>query len=809
MEQKQQVLSLVYSGPYSAVWSDFISRAVRGYEMVVDRTLIETELTRILFDGATSHDFFRALPLAVQPFIERDPAYSKVAMRLCLYALQVDVFGHVSEQNMVATEYEMRFAAYISHGIKMGVFTPELALFDLEHLAASLEPSRDELFEFMGLQTIAEKYLLKIAEQRVELPQYFWMRIAMGLALGEKPEHRTERAKEFYDIISQFLYMPGTPTLLHSGLMRPQLSSCFLTTISDDLEHIFKCLGDNAQLSKYSGGVANDWTPLRATGSLIKSIDVQSQGLVPFLKLVNDVTSVINRSGRRRGATCVYVETWHLDIEDFLDLRRNTGDERRRAHDINTANWIPDVFMQRVAADAQWTLFSPHEVPDLHDLYGKAFKERYEQYEALADAGHITLFRRLDAKTLWKKMLTRLFETGHPWVTFKDAFNVRSPQDHAGVIHSTNLCTEIGLNTSAEETAVCNLGSINIIRHMVHGVLDEQRLGATIKVAMRMLDNVIDINFYPTIEAKTANLRHRPVGLGLMGLQDALFAAGIPFASEEAGVFSDSLMETVSYHAIYNSALLARERGAYSSFKGSKWDRGIFPIDTLDLLAKERGEPILINRTVTKDWQPVRDAVRAYGMRNSNTMAIAPTVTISNITGCFPCIEPMYKNLYVKANQQGEFTVINTYLVKALKERGLWHYDMCQRIKYYDGSVQAIPEIPQDIKMLFKTAFEIDPIWLIEITARRGKWVDQSQSHNIFLQGVSGKKLHDVYFAAWRSGLKSTYYARTLGASQVEKSTLDAKVFGFTQRREYAEVQPTTETLQTCGIDKTDCESCQ
>jgi len=788
-----------------------LSRVLRGYEAVVDVSLLIAELERNIFDGISTQEIEKALVLAAQSFIERDPVYGVIAMRLLLAALYKEVFGYsiaaLQEENL----YRQGFVSFLERGIASGTVTPELiGTFDLSALAAALHPQRDHIFEFMGLQTIYEKYLLRVNGRHIELPQYFWMRVAMGVALGEKIEDRTAKAITFYDMLSQLLYVPGTPTLLHAGTVRPQLSSCYLTTISDDLHHIFKCLSDNAQLSKYSGGVANDWTNLRGTGSLIKSIDVHSQGVVPFLKLVNDVTTVINRSGKRRGATAVYLETWHFDIEDFLDLRRNTGDERRRAHDINTANWIPDLFMQRVEANAEWTLFSPSDVPDLHDLYGAAFKKRYEQYEADVAAGLIVQYKKIEAKQLWKKMLTRLFETGHPWVTFKDAFNVRSPQDHVGVIHSTNLCTEIGLNTSSEETAVCNLGSLNIGKHIRNGAVDEEFLASTIKTAMNMLDNVVDINFYPTIEAKTANLRHRPVGLGLMGLQDALYMCGIPFDHQKAADFCDELMEMVSYYAIYYSSLLARDKGAYESYKGSKWDRGVFPLDTLDLLAHERGEAITVNRVSRKDWSIVREAVAQYGMRNSNTMAIAPTATIANISGCMPCIEPIYKNLYVKANQQGEFTIFNRYLVEDLKKEGLWSHDMAQRIKYYDGSIQHIAGVSERLKALYKTAFEIDPEWLVHLSALRSKWIDQSQSHNVFMQGTSGKKLHEVYFAAWRQGMKSTYYLRTLGATQIEKSTLDAKEFGFTQKREYNSLEAgRVSSLQTCGIEKTDCESCQ
>ena len=797
-----------------------LAHACRGVEELVDIPAILHELERNIYTGITTQEVEKALILSSLPFIEQDPAYGVVSKRLLLASLYKEVFKSSSNEETRELFYKQGFADYLKAGIDHKQLDSALLQdFDVARLAAFLKPKRDQDFTYMGLQTIYEKYLLQIQGKRVELPQYFWMRVAMGVALGEKPELRTEKACQFYEMVSQFRFVPGTPTLLHAGTTRPQLSSCYLTTVDDDLEHIFKCLGDNAQLSKYSGGVANDWTNMRATGSLIKSIDVHSQGVVPFLKLVNDVTAVINRSGKRRGATCVYLESWHLDIEDFLDLRRNTGDERRRAHDINTANWIPDLFMKRVERDAHWTLFSPHDVTDLHDLYGAAFEERYAYYEQLAADGFLTQHKVISAKKLWKKMLTRLFETGHPWVTFKDAFNVRSPQDHAGVIHSTNLCTEIGLNTSSEETAVCNLGSVNLAQHVCDGAIDEAKLADTITVAMNMLDNVVDINFYPTKESKTANMRHRPVGLGMMGLQDALFMCGLSFANEGARQFCDEVMETVSYHAIYNSSLLAKERGAYQSYKGSKWDRNIFPVDTLNTLEEERGEPIVIDRTEHKDWSMVREHVQTYGMRNSNTMAIAPTATIANISGCMPCIEPMYKNLYVKANQQGEFTVINTFLVDDLKKHGLWTQDIKEKLKYHDGSIQQIAQIPQELKKKHMTAFEIDPEWLIELAAVRSKWLDQSQSHNVFMQGVSGKKLNDVYFKAWRTGMKGTYYLRSLGATQIEKSTLDAKKFGFTQKREYQVTEQKPEApvkndsmlgeVQACSIENPECESCQ
>lgn len=629
----------------------------------------------------------------------------------------------------------------------------------------------------------------------------------------------------FYNTISQLHYVPSTPTLLHAGLVRAQLSSCYLTTVEDDLKHIFKSIGDISQLSKWSGGVGSDWTNIRATGAMVKSIRTESQGVIPFLKIANDTTAAINRSGKRRGAMTVFLETWHLEIEDFLDLRRNTGDERRRTHDINTANWIPDLFMKRVLADGQWTLFSPEETPDLHHLYGKEFEKRYEHYEQQARAGEIKMCKVIPAKQLWRKMLSRLFESGHPWMTFKDACNVRSPQDHAGVIHNSNLCTEITLNTSADETAVCNLGSINLSRHIVDGRINDEQLVKTIEVAVRMLDNVIDINFYPTIEAKNSNIRHRPIGMGIMGFQDALFKLDINFDSPQALDFADQIMEKIAYHAILSSSKLAKKRGAYSSYKGSKWDRNIFPQDTIALLEQERGESIEIQKGGKLDWTPVREHVKQYGMRNSNTMAIAPTATISNISGCFPCIEPIYKNLYVKANMSGEFTVVNNYLIDDLKERSLWDQDMLDQLKYYDGSVQMIDRIPQNLKDKYKEAFELDPLWLIKLTAARGKWIDQSQSHNVFMKGVSGKKLHDIYVTAWKTGLKTTYYLRALSASQIEKSTLDAKKFGFTQKREYKAVngqqenstdqaeaatdQTTAASMMCAIINGPECEGCQ
>ncbi len=790
----------------SLVW------ARAGYEEEIDVLLLRDETIRNCFDGMTENDISHAMILAAVAFIERDPAYGYVAARLLFKML----FREITKQSVLTCDvdhtYARAFVQSIKHGVDQGLYDKRLLEFDLERLALSLVPERDHLFDYMGLRTLYERYFSKdeLTQERIELPQAFWMRIAMGLCLFE--ENKNERALEFYNLISLMHYVPSTPTLLHSGLTRPQLSSCFLATVVDDLHHIFKCVGDMAQMAKWSGGVAYDWTNIRATGSWIKSIKTESQGVIPYLKVANDTIASINRSGRRRGAGVVYLESWHLEVEDFLDLRRNTGDERRRTHDMNTANWVPDLFMKRMLQDEDWTLFSPEEVPDLHSLYGAAFEKRYHEYEQMAQEGKLRLHKKIKAKELWRKMLTRLFETGHPWITFKDPCNVRSPQDHAGVVHSSNLCTEITLNTSQDETAVCNLGSINLAKHVQDGVVNYSLLAKTVQTAMRMLDNVIDINFYPTKEGETANMRHRPVGLGLMGFQDALYQLDVSFTQPEAKEVADTVMEHISYNALLSSSELAKERGTYSSYKGSKWDRGILPQDTLDLLEQERGMKIETERKETLDWAIVRDQIKQYGMRNSNTMAIAPTATISTIAGCFPCIEPIYKNIYVKANMTGEFTVVNKYLVEDLKQLGLWDQDMLDQIKFFDGNVSKVERIPVHLKDKYKEVFEIDPTWLVQITAARGKWIDQSQSHNVFLQGASGKLLSDVYVAGWKAGLKTFYYLRSMGASQIEKSTLDAKKFGFTQKRTTMDTsQQETNgngSSMACAIDE-DCEACQ
>ena len=809
-----------------------ILRAAGGIEASINVDDIISELRRTIYDGILAKDFSKALIYATTSFIERDPAYNELSSRLFLQHMYKEILGKAAINGQLHTLYRQKFIAGIHLGITQKLLDPRIADFDLERMAATLQPERDYLFQYIGLQTLHERYLLKHEGAVFELTQAFWMRVAMGLAILETDKN--ERAIEFYNVLSTLRFVSSTPTLFHAATLHPQLSSCYLTYVDDDLDHIFKCLKDNANMSKWSGGVANSWTQLRGTGAMIQSINMNGQGIVPFLKLANDVVAAIYRSGSRRGATVAYLETWHYDFEDFLDLRRNTGDERRRTHDMNTAAWVPDLFMKRVQADQKWTLFSPDEVRDLHELYGAAFEERYQQYEQMALEGKMQLFRSVSASQLWRKILSRLFETGHPWITFKDACNIRSPQDHVGLVHSSNLCTEITLNTSKDETAVCNLGSINLGKHALKGQLDKEMLADTVKTAVRMLDNVIDINFYPTAEGKTSNLRHRPVGLGVMGLQNALFQLDISFEDQRALEFSDESMEFISYHAIQASATLAEEKGAYSSFKGSKWDRGIFPVDTLALLERERGINIDTNRSVHMDWSSLRERVKKYGMRNSNLMAVAPTATISNISGCFPCIEPVFKNIYVKSNMSGEFTVVNEYLVNDLKKLGLWSKDMLDTIKYFDGSIQKIDTIPQHLKDKYKEAFELDPEWLVKVSAARGKWIDQSQSHNIFMQGTSGKKLSDIYMTAWKSGLKTTYYMRTLGASQIEKSTLDAKKFGFTQKRDYTKTAPTDAAasgataqpvalealvdvkpssdqgvIALCRIDNPECESCQ
>ena len=751
---------------------------------VIDLDDIAQAVKASLYDGITFDELEDSMIMGAKAQIERDPLYSKLASRLLLRKVYKEVLGKTNKVDLGET-YKETFISFITDTIKDGRLDKRLSGFNLKLLSEHIKPERDQLIDFMGLDMLHDRYFVQSQGRghRLEVPQIFWMRIAMGLAIAEKKD-QDKWAMDFYDVLSTLRYVPSTPTLFHSGTAKPQLSSCFLNTVEDDLKHIFKVYLDNALMSKYSGGIATDWTNIRGTGSLIKAINIPSQGVVPFLKIMNDTTVAISRSGKRKGATCAYLETWHLDIEDFLELRKNTGDERRRTHDMNTANWVPDLFMERVTDNQDWTLFSSDETPDLHHLYGKAFKKRYEEYEQMADQGKIKLFKRIPAVQLWRKMLTMLFETGHPWITFKDACNVRSPQDHAGVIHNSNLCTEITLNNSADETAVCNLGSINMAKHIKNGKLDKDLIEDTTEKAMRMLDNVVDICYYTTKECETSNLKHRPVGLGIMGFQDALYMLDINFDSPKATEFADESMELISYHAILGSSKLAKERGAYKSFKGSKWDRGIFPADTIDLLEKERGRKIDVKRGGKLDWRYVKSHVKKNGMRNSNTMAIAPTASIANIAGCYPCIEPIYKNLYVKSNMSGDFTVINSYLIEDLKALNMWNETMVKKIKFHDGSIQKITEIPEKLRAKYKEVFEINSMNLVKITAHRGKWIDQSQSFNIFVQGVSGKQLSDIYMAAWNQGLKTTYYLRSLAISQVEKSTVDTAEFGSTHKRE-------------------------
>lgn len=759
-------------------------RAARGQERSIDMPAIIAKVRQEMHDGIHTRDIHEVLIMVVRSFIERDPAYSAVAARLLLQSIYWQVLGTV-DYTRLETQYREAFVRAMHKGVEHGHFDPELLTYDLPKLAEHLQIERDLEFKYLGLQTLQSNYLSKVrgSKELLETPQMLWMRVAMGTALAEQtPENREQHALEFYEIMSAMYYTPSSPTLYHAGLMKPQLSSCFLLTVPDDLHAIFKHYGDAAQLLKYAGGVGTDWTPVRSTGSIVKTTSVESQGVIPFLKVSNDVTISINRSGRRRGAAAVYLEYWHSDIEDFIELRKNTGDERRRAHDLNIAVWIPDLFMKRLQEDGDWTLFSPSDVPDLHDLYGKKFEVAYVQYERQAEDGTLPSFKKMRAADLWRKTLTMLFETGHPWITWKDPCNIRSPQDHDGVVHASNLCTEITLNTSATETAVCNLGSINMAKFIVDGRFSRDLVARVIPVAMRMLDNVIDINYYPTEDARRSNMRHRPVGLGLRGLQDALYKLNINFDSEEAVRFSDESMETIAYHAILSSALLAKERGSYETYKGSKWDRGILPQDTIALLEAERGMKIDVPRHETLDWRLVREAVRSWGMRNSNTMANAPTASTANIAGCYPTIEPIYKNLYVKSNMAGDFVVVNDYLVEDLKKLGLWSEGMLEKLKYHDGSIQHIAEIPPAVRAKYKETFEIDSAWLIKAAAHRGRWIDQSQSLNIFFAGTSGKALSDVYQYAWSLGLKTTYYLRTLGASRIEKSTVDMSKFGGTSR---------------------------
>ena len=746
-----------------------ITAACIGLEKHVDAEAILAETVKNLYDGVPVEELHKSAILAARALMETDPAYSLVTARLLMHSIRREVFGHEVAQADAAAEYLVYFPRFIQKGIEAELLDTKLAEFDLDRLARAIKPERDLQFGYIGLQTLYDRYFLHIRETRIEMPQAFYMRVAMGLSLNEAK--REERTIEFYNLLSSFDFMSSTPTLFNSGTLRSQLSSCYLTTVSDDLEGIYDAIKDNALLAKFAGGLGNDWTPVRALGAHIKGTNGKSQGVVPFLKVVNDTAVAVNQGGKRKGAVCAYLETWHMDIEEFLDLRKNTGDDRRRTHDMNTANWIPDLFMKRVMEKGEWTLFSPSDVPDLHDKVGRAFEQAYLGYEGRAANGELRLFKTVQATDLWRKMLSMLFETGHPWITFKDPCNIRSPQQHVGVVHSSNLCTEITLNTNASEIAVCNLGSVNLPAHLKNGQLDHAKLQQTIHTAMRMLDNVIDINYYAVDKARDSNMRHRPVGLGIMGFQDCLHMMRVPYATEAAVEFADRSMEAVCYYAYYASTELAEERGRYSSYQGSLWDRGILPQDSVKLLADERGGYLEVDSSSAMDWTALRGRVSQYGMRNSNCVAIAPTATISNIIGVSACIEPTYQNLYVKSNLSGEFTEINEYLVRDLKARGLWDEVMVSDLKYFDGSLARIDRIPQDLRDLYATAFEVEPKWLVEAASRRQKWIDQAQSLNIYMAGASGKKLDETYKLAWLRGLKTTYYLRTIGATHTEKST--------------------------------------
>ncbi len=800
-----------------------VEEACAGVDCVSAQKIIDGTLSN-LYEGVKEAEVFQSAIFGARALIENEPNYAYVAARLLLDQVRAEVLGEPVAQSQMAERYPWYFKEYIQKGIDAGLLNPKLKEFDLDRLGHSLQADRDLKFHYLGLQTLADRYLVHIQGRKIELPQTFWMRVAMGLAAEEN--NKEDRAIEFYNLLSTFDYVSSTPTLFNSGTHRPQLSSCFLSTVDDDLTSIYDAMKDNALLSKFSGGLGNDWTPVRALGAHIKGTNGKSQGVVPFLKVVNDTAVAVNQGGKRKGAVCCYLETWHLDIEEFLELRKNTGDDRRRTHDMNTANWIPDLFMERVMQDGNWTLFSPDDAPDLHNLYGRAFKEAYERYEGMTHNGEIKLFKRVAAKDLWRKMLSMLFETGHPWMTFKDACNIRSPQQHVGVVHSSNLCTEITLNTSTQEIAVCNLGSINLLNHLDwNNQLDYDKISRTCRTAIRMLDNVIDINYYSVDKAKRSNARHRPVGLGVMGFQDMLVKMRVPYASDDAIEIADYCQELVSYHAIMASSELARERGVYSSYKGSLWDKGILPQDSVRLLAESRNSEIPIKMDGRLDWHPVREHISQWGMRNSNCLAIAPTATISNIIGVSQSIEPIFQNLYVKSNLSGEFTVINTNLVNDLKAIGIWDEVMAHDLKYFDGSVQPIERIPHELKKLYATAFEIEPYWLIQSAARRQKWIDQAQSLNLYMSEPSGRKIDELYKLAWQVGLKTTYYLRTTSATAAEKSTVQTTSLNAVKaisREEFNSgngnladhnYQATLDTIidaaKACSITDPDCEACQ
>jgi len=788
-----------------------------GADVKADPVLAETR--RNLYDGVPIGEVHKAAILAARTLIEKDPGYTRATARLLLHTIRREILGEDVTHEQMHTRYADYFPGFIKKGVQADLLDEKLLQYDLARLGAALKVDRDLQFDYLGLQTLFDRYFLHIDEVRIELPQAFFMRVAMGLALNEID--REARAIEFYEVLSTFDFMSSTPTLFNSGTRRSQLSSCYLTTVADDLDGIYEALKENALLSKFAGGLGNDWTNVRALGSHIKGTNGKSQGVVPFLKVVNDTAVAVNQGGKRKGAVCAYLESWHLDLEEFLELRKNTGDDRRRTHDMNTANWIPDLFMKRVIEGGDWTLFSPSTCPDLHDKFGQAFEEAYQRYEARTVSGEIKLFKKVPARDLWRKMLSMLFETGHPWITFKDACNVRSPQQHVGVVHSSNLCTEITLNTSDTEIAVCNLGSVNLAHHLKDGQIDQAKLKKTVATAMRMLDNVIDINYYAVKKARDSNLKHRPVGLGIMGFQDALHELRVPYASEAAVEFADRSMEAVCYHAYWASTELAAERGRYASYRGSLWDRGILPLDSLDLLQQQRGGYVEVDRSVSMDWDALRSRIAEHGMRNSNCVAIAPTATISNIIGVSASIEPSFGNLSVKSNLSGEFTLLNEYLVRDLKALGLWDDVMVMDLKHFDGSLRRIDRVPEDLKDLYATAFEIETQWLVEAAARRQKWIDQAQSLNIYMAGASGKKLDETYKLAWLRGLKTTYYLRTVGATHAEKSTVksgklnavssgagDVVMAQAAVGSNVSSSEPASD-IKFCAIDDPTCEACQ
>jgi ribonucleoside-diphosphate reductase alpha chain len=809
-----------------------IESACEGLGAEVQASPILAETQRNLYDGVPLDEVFKAAILAARTLIEKDPSYTRVTARLLLHTIRKETLGEEVTQAEMGTRYAEYFPGFIKKGVEAELLDEKLLQYDLARLGAALKPERDFKFDYLGLQTLYDRYFLHVRKTRIELPQAFFMRVAMGLALNEID--REARAIEFYEVLSSFDFMSSTPTLFNSGTQRSQLSSCYLTTVPDDLDGIYEAIKENALLSKFAGGLGNDWTRVRALGSHIKGTNGESQGVVPFLKVVNDTAVAVNQGGKRKGAVCAYLESWHLDVEEFLELRKNTGDDRRRTHDMNTANWIPDLFMRRVMENAEWTLFSPSTCPDLHDKFGTDFEEAYTRYEDKVARGELKLFKKVRAVDLWRKMLSMLFETGHPWITFKDACNVRSPQQHVGVVHSSNLCTEITLNTNDGEIAVCNLGSVNLAQHLKDGAdgkeIDHAKLKKTVATAMRMLDNVIDINYYAVKKARDSNLRHRPVGLGVMAFQDSLYQLHIPYASQAAVEFADRSMEAVCYYAYWASTELAEERGRYSSYRGSLWDRGILPLDTLKLLAEQRGGYVEVDTSATMDWDALRARIGQHGMRNSNCVAIAPTATISNIIGVDASIEPCFGNLSVKSNLSGEFTIINEYLVRDLKKLGLWDDVMVMDLKHFDGSLRRIDRVPENLKQLYATAFEVEPQWLVEAASRRQKWIDQAQSLNIYMAGASGKKLDETYKLAWLRGLKTTYYLRTIGATHAEKSTVKSgqlnavptqggaggvsamEAAAAAAQAQMAAVAATSEPatdVKFCAIDDPTCEACQ